>query len=117
MQVDNPRGPWKTLPAWYFAGVTVSSGERRAAFRAKTGEAKPGESANPCPTTGTDTPCLSGRIRWRGNHTLGYNLKKMALYTLAQGESTPAYVLFMNDGVKLPAGEERSNDTIQPLIR
>lgn len=41
-----------------------------------------------------------------GDDTLGYNLLKMALYTLAEGDDVPASVLFMNGGVKLPAGEE-----------
>ena len=41
-----------------------------------------------------------------GDDTLGYNLLKMALYTLSEGEDVPASVLFMNSGVKLPAGEE-----------
>ena len=41
-----------------------------------------------------------------GDDTLGYNLLKMALYTLAQGDDVPASVLFMNSGVKLPAGDE-----------
>ena len=41
-----------------------------------------------------------------GDDTLGYNLLKMALYTLAQGDDVPASVLFMNGGVKLPAGDE-----------
>ena len=41
----------------------------------------------------------------------------MALYTLAQGDSVPAHVLFMNDGVKLPAGEEpQVIENIQTLM-
>lgn len=43
-----------------------------------------------------------------GEGELGYNLLKMALYTLSQEEeNNPDYVLFMNSGVKLPAGEEQ----------
>ncbi|MEA5060275.1 MAG: sulfurtransferase-like selenium metabolism protein YedF [Clostridia bacterium] len=42
-----------------------------------------------------------------GDPTLGYNLLKMFLYTLSQGDVMPASVLFMNGGVKLPAGEEQ----------
>lgn len=42
-----------------------------------------------------------------GDPTLGYNLLKMFLYTLSQGENVPAYLLFMNGGVKLPAGGEQ----------
>lgn len=42
-----------------------------------------------------------------GDPQLGYNLMKMALYTLAQGDQPPASLLFMNGGVKLVAGEEQ----------
>lgn len=42
-----------------------------------------------------------------GEGELGYNLLKMALYTLSQGEAIPASILFMNSGVKLPAGQEQ----------
>ena len=41
-----------------------------------------------------------------GDPQLGYNLMKIALYTLSEGEQVPASVLFMNGGVKLVAGEE-----------
>ena len=34
------------------------------------------------------------------------NLMKMFLYTLAQSDTPPACLLFMNGGVKLPSGEE-----------
>ena len=36
---------------------------------------------------------------------LGFNLAKMSIFTLAESEKLPAYVLFMNEGVKLVAGE------------
>ncbi|MDR0839864.1 MAG: sulfurtransferase-like selenium metabolism protein YedF [Christensenellaceae bacterium] len=52
-----------------------------------------------------------------GAQELGYNLMKMALYTLSQGDDAPAYLLFMNGGVKLPAGEEQQVlDSIAELI-
>ncbi len=52
-----------------------------------------------------------------GEGELGYNLLKMALYTLAQGEAVPASILFMNSGVKLPAGEEQQViDSLNELI-
>ncbi len=102
------------------AGVTVSSGEAEGGFFVRmTGEAKPGEMPPiSCPTTGNGYAVFIGKdYVGAGNHTLGYNLMKMALYTLAQGDSTPAYVLFMNDGVKLPAGEEQQViDNIQTLL-
>lgn len=40
-----------------------------------------------------------------GDHTLGGNLMKMFLYTLSQSEDAPTALLFMNSGVKLPAGD------------
>ena len=37
---------------------------------------------------------------------LGGNLAKMAIFTLSESERVPSYVLFMNEGVKLPACDE-----------
>ncbi len=39
------------------------------------------------------------------NSELGGNLAKMAIFTLSESEQIPSYVLFMNEGVKLVAGE------------
>lgn len=41
-----------------------------------------------------------------GSDELGHNLGKMMLYTLAQSDNVPAYVLMMNGGVKLACDEE-----------
>lgn len=41
-----------------------------------------------------------------GDGQLGYNLMKMALYTLNQAEVAPMNLLFMNSGVKLLCGDE-----------
>lgn len=41
-----------------------------------------------------------------GDPTLGRNLMKMAIYTLAESDDVPSSVLFMNSGVQLVAGEE-----------
>lgn len=52
-----------------------------------------------------------------GDPQLGYNLMKMALYTLAQGDQVPASLLFMNSGVKLVAGDEQQViDSVRSLI-
>lgn len=40
------------------------------------------------------------------NSELGGNLAKMAIYTLSESDRIPAYVLFMNEGVKLVTGVE-----------
>jgi len=102
------------------AGVSVTSGEAKDGFFVRlTGEAKPGEMpVIACPTTGNGYAVFIGKdVVGAGDPTLGYNLMKMALYTLTQGDSVPAYLLFMNDGVKLPAGEEpQVLESIQTLI-
>lgn len=92
------------------AGMTVASGETLdGLFVRLTGEAKPVEHpVISCPTTGSGYAVFIGKdVVGTGERELGYNLMKMALYTLAQGDSVPAHILFMNEGVKLPAGEEQ----------
>ncbi len=92
------------------AGMSVTSGENAGGLYVRlTGEGKVVE--NPvitCPTTGNGYAVFIGKDAiGAGDPALGSNLMKMALYTLAQGDSAPAHILFMNDGVKLPAGEEQ----------
>ena len=41
-----------------------------------------------------------------GDEELGYNLMKMALFTLNQADVAPMNLLFMNSGVKLLCGDE-----------
>lgn len=41
-----------------------------------------------------------------GDFEIGYNLIKMAIYTLSELEDVPVNILFMNSGVRLPTGEE-----------
>lgn len=51
-----------------------------------------------------------------GDGELGYNLMKMALYTLSESDDVPASLLFMNAGVKLVAGgEQQVLDSVQAL--
>ena len=102
------------------AGMTVATGDTAdGLFVRLTGEAKPVEHpVIACPTTGSGYAVFIGKDTvGSGDHTLGYNLMKMALYTLAQGDSIPAHILFMNDGVKLPAGDEQQViDSLNTLI-
>lgn len=42
-----------------------------------------------------------------GDGELGYNLMKMALYTLSESDVVPTSLLFMNSGVKLVCGDEQ----------
>lgn len=52
-----------------------------------------------------------------GDPTLGRNLAKMAIFTLSESENIPAYILFMNGGVKLVCGEEpQIIDNLNTLI-
>ena len=102
------------------AGMTVMSGETsQGLFVRLTGEGKiVEEPVIACPTAGNGYAVFIGKdVVGAGERELGYNLMKMALYTLAQGDSVPAHVLFMNDGVKLPAGEEQQViDSLMTLI-
>ena len=102
------------------AGMTVTTGETaQGLFVRLTGEGKiVEEPVIACPTTGNGYAVFVGKdVVGAGDRELGYNLMKMALYTLAQGDSVPAHLLFMNSGVKLPAGEEQQViDSIMTLI-
>lgn len=102
------------------AGMTVTTGETtQGLFVRLTGEGKiVEEPVIACPTTGNGYAVFVGKdVVGAGERELGYNLMKMALYTLAQSDSVPAHVLFMNDGVKLPAGEEQQViDSLMTLI-
>ena len=102
------------------AGMTVSTGETAdGLFVRLTGEGKLVEDpVIACPTMGNGYAVFIGKDTvGTGDPTLGYNLMKMALYTLSQGDSVPAHILFMNDGVKLPAGEEQQViDSLMMLI-
>jgi selenium metabolism protein YedF len=102
------------------SGMTVTTGETRdGLFVRFTGEGRPVE--NPvidCPATGSGYAVFIGKdVVGTGERELGYNLMKMALYTLSQGDSVPAHIIFMNDGVKLPAGEEQQViDSLTTLV-
>jgi len=102
------------------AGMQVTSGENtEGLFVRLSGDGKfTEEPVIECPTTGSGYAVFIGKDTiGSGDPVLGYNLMKMALYTLAQGDSIPAHILFMNDGVKLPAGEEQQViDSLMTLV-
>ena len=102
------------------AGMQVTAGDNgNGLFVRLTGEGKiVEEPIIACPATGNGYAVFIGKdVVGAGDYELGYNLMKMALYTLAQGDSVPAYVLFMNAGVKLPAGEEQQViDSLMTLL-
>ena len=102
------------------AGMQVTAGDNGNGLIVRlTGEGKiVEEPIIACPATGNGYAVFIGKVVvGAGDYELGYNLMKMALYTLAQGDSVPAYVLFMNAGVKLPAGEEQQViDSLMTLL-
>lgn len=89
--------------------AAVVEGEGRFEITFPTAGVAPAVEETPsCQTGGGRYAVFIGKDHLgEGDPTLGYNLLKMFLYTLSQSESIPAYVLFMNSGVKLPAGEEQ----------
>lgn len=50
-----------------------------------------------------------------GNEELGKNLMKMFFYTLSEGDDIPKYILFMNDGVKIPTTNEQAIEHLKEL--
>lgn len=66
-------------------------------------------SAPVCGPAGCGTAIFIGKDHvGEGEGELGANLMKMYLYTLSQADWIPASVLFMNSGVRLPAGEDEA---------
>ncbi len=86
-------------------GWLVSFGVGAAGDQAKAGTVPPAPTV--CGPAGCGYAVFVGKDHvGEGDPQLGYNLMKMALYTLSEGDQVPASVLFMNSGVKLVAGEE-----------
>lgn len=50
-----------------------------------------------------------------GNEELGKNLMKMFFYTLTESNDIPKYLLFMNDGVKVPTLNEQAIEHLGAL--
>lgn len=92
--------------------VNFSEGDRGVA-----GAAAPA-AAPACTPAGCGYAVFIGKDHvGEGDPQLGYNLMKMAIYTLSESEDVPASVLFMNSGVKLVAGDEQQIiDSVNKLI-
>jgi len=101
----------------YDAAVTEDAGVYRLAFT---------KNAQACPAceAAADSPALPklgyavfvGRdIIGSGDRELGTNLMRMFFYTLAQSDDLPRSTLFMNAGVKLPAGDEQVAEHLKAL--
>ncbi|EDT75988.1 sulfurtransferase-like selenium metabolism protein YedF [Clostridium butyricum] len=50
-----------------------------------------------------------------GSEELGKNLMKMFFYTLSESDDIPRYLLFMNDGVKVPTNNEQAIEHLKEL--
>lgn len=92
-------------------GMTAVSAPREGGFAVRiTGERRAAPAPEPavcCPTApGGATVFIGKDFIGDGSRELGESLMKMFLYTLAQSDTPPACLLFMNGGVKLPAGGE-----------
>lgn len=72
-------------------------------------------SAEEDPGTGDWAVFIGRDIIGAGDRTLGGNLMRMYLYTLAQGEEAPAFLLFMNAGVKIPALDDQAAEHLKAL--
>jgi len=75
---------------------------------------------------GEETGVLSGvKSSWavfignegigNGDLELGTTLMKMFFFTLTQGSDVPSYVLFMNEGVKVPVGSQQAIEHLKVL--
>ena len=93
--------------------VNFSEGDRSAAAAAAPA------AAPACTPAGCGYAVFIGKDHvGEGDPQLGYNLMKMAIYTLSESEDVPASVLFMNSGVKLVAGDEQQIiDSVNKLIK
>lgn len=71
----------------------------------KAPQAAPAPSA--CSVSGCGYTVFFGKdYVGEGDYTLGHNLAKMMLYTLAESDDVPAAVIFMNSGVKMPTDDK-----------
>lgn len=91
--------------------VTVREADGVFSLSFSRGDACPACEAaveSPLPAPGRPYTVFVGRdIIGSGDRELGTNLMRMFFYTLASGDDLPQSVLFMNDGVKLPALDDQ----------
>ena len=116
VQVDNETAVKNLTRLGAKTGLTVSVDDIEGGWLVSFAEGDGGAPA-PAPAP-TGTACAPGAgcgyavfvgkdHVGEGDGELGYNLMKMALYTLSESDDVPASLLFMNSGVKLVAGGEQ----------
>lgn len=98
--------------------VQEGEGEWRVSFAVSGEELSSGEKKETLASAVKDYAVFVGKDHvGEGDETLGQSLMKMALYTLSESDDIPAYVLFMNGGVKLVAqADQQIIDSISSLI-
>lgn len=97
--------------------VSVSEGEGVYSLSfVRNGQAPVAEAPVCAAPTGAGYAVFVGRdIIGSGDRELGTNLMRMFFYTLAQSDDLPSSILFMNAGVKLPAGDEQVEEHLKAL--
>lgn len=110
------------------AAVEPVDGGWLISFAAGDAASTAGDGADATPAPAVGSACASGAgcgyaVFVGKNHVgegegeLGFNLMKMALYTLSECGDAPASLLFMNSGVKLVAGGEgQAVESVRKLI-
>lgn len=96
-------------------GLTAAVTERDGIYEMRIGKSAEGEGNLKSLYTAPAADCapcgyavfINKDTVGEGARELGENLLKMAIYTLSRSDNVPAAVLFMNSGVKLPAGEDQ----------
>lgn len=73
---------------------------------------------NSCTTNNTYAVFFNSDAIGTNEGELGGNLAKMAILTLSESAQLPAYMLFMNEGVKLVAGDcpQQNIDSLNAMI-
>lgn len=73
-------------------------------------------SAQQCSPQGSWAVFVGRDVIGSGDRELGSSLIKMFFYTLAEGDDLPAYILLMNDGVKLASINPDTIEHLQKLV-
>ena len=122
IQVDNTTAVENLKRLAGNQGFTVSLREEGGAYSldfARAGASCPACEAEldaPLPAPSRHYAVFVGRdIIGSGERELGTNLMRMFFYTLAQSDDLPQSILFMNAGVKLPAGDEQVAEHLKAL--
>ena len=99
--------------------ITAEPFEGKFLVKFANGDTKKAEfDVNSCATNNTYAVFFNKDAIGTNEGELGGNLAKMAILTLSESEQLPTYVLFMNEGVKLVAGNcpQQNVDSLNAMI-